>query len=175
MATEDWFNAIREGELAPLRRFLATTLAATGRPREIGYVELTKGSGVSITGTTSATATTVVGGTEFTFDGNPVWAEFFSPAVYLPTTTSGTMEIGLFEGSTLVVGLGYFHNVASPHGEGPLLARVRMDNTYSVAAPTSGGHTYTVKAWVNDASSGPVVGGGDDSSGAPVYLRFTPA
>lgn len=173
-SNETWFGAIAEGERAPLHRFLSVAHSTDGSLREIGYVELDQGSGITITGTSSSAATTVVGDVEFTFDGGPVWAEFFSPAVYLPTTTSGTMEIALYEGATLVAGLGYFHNVASPHGEGPMLARVRMDNEFSVAAPTSGAHTYTVKAWVSDASSGPVVGGGDDSSGAPVYLRFTP-
>lgn len=148
---------------------------ATGSGTEVGYVELALGTAVDVAGTTSATATTIVGGTEFTFDGNAVWAEFFAPAVYIPSGTSGFLEIALFEGSTLIAGLAYFHNEASPHGEYPCLARVRMDSKHSVATPTLGAHTYTVKAWVNDATSTPVIGGGDDTSGAPTYLRFVRA
>lgn len=152
------------------------TQIAAGSGTEIGYVEVAAGTGVSIAGTSSATATTVVGGVAFTFDGSAVWVEFYTPGAYLPTGTSGTMEIALFEGSTLVAGLAYYHNTSTSHGEYGLgVTKLRMDNAHSVAAPTAGQHTYTVKAWVNDASSGPVVGGGDDSLGAPMFLRFVRA
>lgn len=138
-------------------------VAATLADHELDYAELT--SNKTITATTEAGANTVLAGASVTYDGStPVIVEFYSELVR--GDTSGTvLYIYLYEDSASIGRLAYIDAAA---GRIPVHVARRL-------TPSSGAHTYTVKAAV--ASGSGVVSGGAGGSGnsMPGFLRITRA
>jgi hypothetical protein len=127
---------------------------------EIAYDAIT--SAVTITGTAASVATTIITGTQHTYDGAPVIAEFCATAILTAAVASSLVQIAIFEGSTQVSSL---IAQAMPSSAAairvPCIGKARF-------TPSAGLHTYSVAAW--NASSGSAIEAG---SGAAAYLRIT--
>lgn len=138
---------------------------ATPPGAEIGYDQIT--ASVNIVGTTSAAPTTVIAGSAHTFDGSPVMAEFFTSVVELPTVTGGSMNIGLYEGSTLIAILATLENNGTAAVWTPAVGSFRF-------TPSAASHTYSIKAWVSSTTGTPLIFAQSGSANnVPAYLRFT--
>lgn len=133
---------------------------------EIGYDQIT--APVSVTGTTSGTATSIIAGSAYTFDGSPVIAEFYAPWVKTPSLAVGNFTIvSLFEGATaLAVSQHITPAAASAYSPGTLKFRF---------TPSAGAHTYSIKSFVTNTTGTPQIGAGTGAAGAdaPAFLRFT--
>jgi hypothetical protein len=127
---------------------------------EIGYDTIT--SGVTITGTAASAATTIITGTQHTYDGSPVLAEFVATAILTAAVANAITNIAVFEGSTQVSSI---IMQAMPSSAAairvPAIGKARF-------TPSAGPHTYSVAAWC--ASSGSVV---ESGGGGFAYLRIT--
>lgn len=134
---------------------------------EIGYNQIT--SPVGITGLSSASPTSVIAGSAYTFDGSPVIADFYSPEVTSPSLAAGDITvIGLFEGSTLLAEMGFMRCPSAGNAGG---ATVKGSFRFT---PSAGSHTYSVSAWVTNVTGSPSILAGNGTAGAaPAYLRFT--
>lgn len=145
---------------------IAASGGASGPGTEIGYDQIT--AGVNITGTTSATSTTVIAGSAHTFDGTPVMAEFFSSEVIPPTTAAGFMCIQLFEGSTAIGQIALVQNPAANNMSQAVYAGYRF-------SPSAASHTYSIKAFVSGTTGTPSVQANTGGAGVslPCFLRFT--
>jgi len=137
---------------------------------EVGYDQIT--SPVAVSSGTEASGTTIITASAHTFDGNPVYAEFYSPLVQFPTTAGAGLGlfINLFEGSTEISRLGYMQSPsADAQGFWPCFCRYRFtpsagSHTYKVTGNQSGGVSPTVHAGVGSGATYP-----------PAFLRFVKA
>jgi len=155
--------------LSFLPQFIAQNPVSTldhGTGYEVGYDQIT--SPVNITGTTEASPTTVIAGSEHAFDGSPVIAEFFSPSVLPPTVASQALIIMLFEGSTEIGRWGDIRSPSASLNAIPVTLRYRF-------TPSAGNHTYSIEAFVSSVTGTPAIQAGAGGSAAylPAYLRFT--
>jgi len=135
--------------------------------KEIGYDQIS--SPVNIVGTTQATATTIIAGSEHEFDGSFVMAEFFSPTITTPSSGAGAnVVICLFEGSTCIGLMAVVTTPASAIAEYCITAKLRFE-------PSAGLHTYSIKAFATSTTGTPSVQAGSAGSGneVPAYLQFT--
>lgn len=126
---------------------------------ELAYGEIT--ANVSITGTTSAAATTVVSSGAVTYDGTAVVIEFFTN-----DAVRGTSYVGLvlYDGATELGILGY----ASLTTGQAVMVRRKL-------TPSAASHTYQIKAYV-DAGAGTVrAGTGAAGANMPAFCRVTKA
>lgn len=144
----------------------ATSTFPIDSGKEIGYDQIT--ANVSVTGTTPATATTIIAAAGHTFDGQPVLLEFYSPAVITPSVASGAVHFGIYESGTLIAELCDAITPAAANMRVALQGRFRF-------SPTAGVHTYVIAAWASSTTGTPQVGAGTGTGGAftPAYLRFT--
>ena len=134
---------------------------------EIGYDQIT--SSISITGTTSGAATTVITCAAHTFDGAAVMLEVFAPFIAMPTVIAGVIDVGLFESGSLITVLGECRaNQTANQDELVFNARLRF-------TPTAAAHTYTIQAWTTSTTGTPAFVGGAGTAGAlaPAFARFT--
>lgn len=129
---------------------------------EIGYDQTT--SSVNITGLSSASPTTVITGSAYTFDGAAVMAEVFTAGAGGPTVAGGFLALGLYEGSTLLAFSEIRIPAATSQEYAPMVVWYRF-------TPTAGSHTYAVKAWVSATTGTPFVGLAGTS--APTFIRTT--
>ena len=130
---------------------------------ELVYTQIT--SPVQVTGTSAATATTVIAGAAFAYDGSPVIVEFFSPRCDNPATSGATLTLALKDGATSVGWLAVLGGTAT------LAAPVQASRRIT---PTAGSHTYSVVGWVT-LDFGSVMAGNSTTSYSPAYLRITRA
>jgi hypothetical protein len=155
--------------LSPRTGMLAIGSVRDGGPAgELAYTERT--GDVSVTGTSAATATVVVTAPALTFDGaTAIVCEFSAAAVRTPASAGRTVTIALFDGASIRCNLAIADAAAAAAAIiMPVSGRLRF-------TPTSGSHTFSVRAWV-DAGSG-TIRAGDGGSGAdsPAALRITRA
>lgn len=122
----------------------------------ISYV--TYAANVTISGTNSGTANTIVTAAAFTADGTTVYCVEF----YAPTITPGDVVLlELFEGSTSLGVIGYY------------AASRDAACTRVYVTPASGSRTYSVRGWrsaVNGTVNASTGGGGVQLAG---YIRVT--
>lgn len=130
---------------------------------EIGYDQIT--SNVTVSGT-SGSPTTVISCAAHTFDGAPAFAFFSAPIV--GSAVNDSIVVVLFE-STTALGVLAQYSAGSGGANIPGAIGVRF-------TPTSGSHTYTVKAWRVSANGTIFAGaGGSVSTYYPCFIRFTKA
>lgn len=125
---------------------------------DLAYQEFT--SSVAITGTSSATATTIVTAPAFTADGSTIVVIEFC-ATYI-SKGNAEIQIGLFEDGTAIGRMAYTQGTFIPIGRP---ARRRT--------PASGSRTYSIRGWV-DGGSGSVAGGagGTGNTDQPGFIRI---
>lgn len=140
-------------------------VGGAGGDSELGYDQIT--TTVSILATTLP-PTTVIAGSAHTFDGGPVVAEFFSPAVQMPSVAGGSVTALLMEAGVNIGIMGLFQNPAAAVARVPGLLRYRF-------TPSAGSHTYGFSAYCSATTGGPFIGAGAGglSINTPAYLRFT--
>jgi hypothetical protein len=135
---------------------------------EIGYDQIT--SSVNVTGTTEGTATTIIAGSSYTYDGAPVLATFFTPFIQDPGGAGNQqITVSLWEGATEITRLGiYFTAISAPQ----IAAGVTFVYRFT---PSAAAHTYSVLAHVNTVTGTPLIGAGAGGVAAysPAFLRFT--
>jgi hypothetical protein len=142
-----------------------TLWVPAGAGAELGYDQIT--AGVNPTGTTAATATTVISCAAHSFDGAPVLCEFYAWAAVMGAVSGQTVTAGLFEpAGTLITALCTVVNNAAAALRVPFGGKFRF-------TPSAGSHTYTIAAWVS--ASGPNIAAGTGAGGGntPAYCRFT--
>lgn len=136
---------------------------------EIGYDQIT--ANVSITGTTSASPTTVITSSSYYFDGTLVVCQFFSPDVRSPSAAAANQtQIGLYESGSIICDIAVVKTPAAALLEVPVSSEIRF-------TPSAGFHTYVIAAWVTNTTGTPLVAAGNGSAGSfpPAFLRFTKA
>jgi hypothetical protein len=126
----------------------------------IGYDAIS--SSVTITGTAASTATTIIAGSAYTYDGQPVMAEFAATSILTAAVANAVTNVAVFEGSTQV---SLIIAQAMPSSAAGIRVPVVGKAPFT---PSAGSHTYSVKAWC--ASSGSVI---ESGSGGIAYLRIT--
>ncbi len=165
-------NVVLTGTAAASKAIIATgaNAAAWSYPPgfEIGYAEIT--ANVNITDTAENTATQLIPGGPYTFDGGAVVAEFFTGELITDTNAAGDVVIvTLFEGATQIGRLAVFKTmVVAQNMVGPVYTRYRF-------TPTSGAHRYKLCAFATSTTGTPKIAAGSGGVGAfvPAYLRFT--
>lgn len=156
-----------DADAATARTTLGLPAASPGY--EIGYDQIT--SSVAVASTTEASGTTIITASAYTFDGAAVICEFFSPFVYCPSSSNGTVTVCLFEGATQLGRIGVVENGPNTQQVGvPYGCRFRF-------TPSAGSHTYKITAFANVTTGTPTVSAGSGGTGAnvPAFLRFTKA
>lgn len=133
---------------------------------EIGYAQIT--ANVNIASTTEATGTTIISPGAITFDGTPVYAEFFGHVLCDTNATGDVVVVSLFEGATQI---GRLSVVVTPLTANqfsvPTIGRFKF-------TPTAAAHTYTVTAFATSTTGTPAVSAGAAGTGVkvPAYVRF---
>lgn len=136
---------------------------------EFGYDQIT--SSVVIASTTEASGTTIISCGAHIFDGSPVMAEFFTPALYTAAGLANTsIYVSLFEASTQIGRLCSIYTLQGSAGQFLVPGPGKLRFT-----PTAGSHTYTVTAFSTLTDTGSSVGAGASGTGAlvPAYIQFT--
>lgn len=107
---------------------------------------------VSVTGTSSATATTIIAGSTQTYTTAPIYVEMFAPVVKSPSSAAGDFtELVLLDGSTVVEGLGAVVTPVASTLQVPFYAQVKL-------SPSAGSHTFSLAAYVSSTTGTPAVG-----------------
>lgn len=142
----------------------ASTLAYAYPPGyEFNYVETT--TEVTLTGTSEGTANTVVASGSVAYDGSTIIiVEYFCPRSY-SQDSSGNVFL-LYEDSTVLGRLGLTIAATAASFDVPVLTRRRV-------TPSSGSHTYTMKAYSTAADGVLYHGSGGSSAQLPGYIRIT--
>lgn len=135
---------------------------------ELDYVEIT--SNVDVTHT-EASADTILTGNQITLDGaTRIQVEFYAQVIEIP---SGYYDfnLGLYDNGTLTrLLVGMFHNTSNA-----------LDVTgYGLCylTPSSGDHTYSIRAYRSSGSSGTAIVAAGDGVGddfPPAFYRVTVA
>ncbi len=135
---------------------------------EFDYAQIT--SPVTVTATSSATATTVVTGNAVTYDGGTTIQVEFS-AQYISLSVVGGVYLVLYDGSSSIGTLSYLDNLAAAaQYVGPTYARSPH------LTPSAGAHTYSIRAYKDSGGSAAVTvtaGAGGAGTGMPAFMRIT--
>ena len=131
---------------------------------EFGYDAIT--ADVTVTSVTEATGTTVISCAAHTFDGQPVWAEFFTIGLQPATAAAALVVVSLFEGSTQLTRLAWTNSPAAT------AADVNTPTGRYRFQPSVGSHTYTVTAFQSGGNGVVRAGSGGASGSPPAYIRF---
>lgn len=116
---------------------------------------------VTVSGTTSGTADTVVTSPAITCTGGKVDVEFYAPSVQCGAASSVTIE--LWQDGAMESVIAYSQTATS----GPVRALRTL-------TPTAGSHTWVVKAYRGAANGSIAAGaGGGAGASAPGLLRIT--
>ncbi len=131
--------------------------ASAGPGTEIGYDQIT--GNVTVSSATEATGTTIITCAAHTFDGSPVYCEFFAVAV-------GVFDLflaSLFEGSTQI---GRICQLSQNTTALPASGAIRF-------TPSAGSHTFSVTAWRLSGNATVFAGAGGTAAYSPCFVRFT--
>lgn len=154
------FTGVTDVVITVLGSWFSTRNAA------LSYVEFT--SPVTITSTNSAAPNNIVSSAAVTVDGSTlICVEFWCPGSYL-RSGGANPTLSLWDGSTeLGTAELYLPNTA---GEFPCSLKRYL-------TPSSGSHTYHIKAWDSVGSPGPIfqVGAGGVATYLPGYVLVKPA
>lgn len=131
---------------------------------QYAYDEFT--GNVSVTATTEATANTIVTADAATFDGTPVWVEFFAPEA--TNVASFNLSIILHD-DTAGASLGRLCSQNSPDAM-TLAAQGKRKIT-----PAAGSRVYSIRAYTIGGSAGVSAGAGGAGVDVPGYIRITKA
>lgn len=125
---------------------------------------------VVATGTTEATATTMIGGTAKTYRATPVRLEVYVPACGGTGGTSSHSMTGLFTRDTTVLGTWelMFRQYYSGIGDASLRYQTWMVFTET---PTAGIHTYRFKAYSTTGAESVTAGPGGPGQFVPGFMR----
>jgi hypothetical protein len=121
---------------------------------------------LTVTGSTAATATTLITGNAVTYDGaTRIRIECGTPEVAILTAASEVFLV-LWEGATNLCGLGSLGQAVT--------TTISCYGTV-VFTPTAGVHTYTIKAWKTVAGSSVTIRGGATTGGgyAPSWYMIS--
>lgn len=139
----------------------ANVVAAGG---QLDYVAIT--ANVTVTGTTDATATTIISGNPVSYDGSTNIALEIS-LYAVDFSASGVVVVVLYDGAT---DIGRLAAVGSQGSSDFTVERTIF------LTPTSGSHTYTIKAWKTGTGTYQVfAGSGGAGSPLPSWYRITKA
>lgn len=134
------------------------TGGGSGAGEELDYAQAT--SGVTVSGTSEATATTLVTGNAVAYDGSPVYLEFHAP--YTDSTT--IIRFYIYDGSGSVGEMGLLKNSAGNY------STVNQSYRFTPSAAT---HTYGVRAAVASGTSLVDAGAGGNGALCPLFMRIT--
>lgn len=128
------------------------------------YVEGT--SDVTVASTTEGTPTTVLSLGAVTFDGAPIWIEYFSLGTFL--ADSGVLVANLWDDAT---DLGRLFRQET---NGTLGASVFLQRTLT---PSAASHTYMIRGWKASIAGAAqfLAGAGGAATQLPMYIRATKA
>ena len=130
----------------------------------IGYTEFT--SPVSVTATVEATPTDIVSAGTITFDGNPVWVEFYYPYFQLPPAAGGALYLTLWNDTTQI---GRF---AASEAESTTV-RTQPGGTFKrKITPTAADHVLKVSGFVSSGTAVVGAGAGTSITYEPGYIRI---
>ena len=130
---------------------------------ELSYVEYT--SGVTISATTEAGATTIVTAATLDLDGQAIVVEFFCPRLDVADTADDVL-ITLWDGSTDLGRLGW--HIATGADLSFPVHLVRK------ITPTVGSHAYSIRGWKVGAGAAVAnAGAGTSGSLLPGFVRVT--
>lgn len=136
---------------------------------ELGYSPIT--SPVTINNGTAGTGVEVIAPLTVVTDGSPILVEFFSPEVRPHSAAGFEINVSLFEdGSEKIRSWGRHYNGTSTFDNKPMHLATRL-------TPSSGSHTYSVKAYVTNttpATNTGFIGAGSGTTGsAACFLRVS--
>ena len=133
---------------------------------EIGYNQIT--TGVNVTSTNSASPTSIIAGSSYTFDGNPVLAHLYTGDAQLPQVSGGFLVIGLGESGS------YISTAFAQPPAGTNQARFPMSLFFRFT-PSAAAHTYQFLAHASATTGTPAVGAGSGTAAGrvPAFIRFT--
>jgi len=133
---------------------------------ELAYVEFT--AQVVVTQTVEASATTIVTAPAQTFDGaTPIVVEFFSPTINPSGTANQILILSLWDGGTQIGRIGLFGPGATAT---TLSVPARVERKLT---PSSGSHTYSIRAHNAVAGSSSVwAGTGVGTANVPGFIRL---
>lgn len=133
---------------------------------EIDYVQVTSAT-TNITHTTEGTADTLVTGSAVAYDGSTVVViEFFAPGIVTTNTTSASVLLWLYDGSSSIGALGGVVTVANSALQVPVLCRRRL-------TPSAATHTYSVRGSTSAGTGVMDAGAGGTGVYVPAYIRIT--
>lgn len=140
-----------------------------GAGTELSYVEKT--TATSISANSASGANTIVTAAALTFSGTQkILIDFFCSHLFLGTTAISGVFFCLFDGSTQIGELGGIQfGIASTNGY------VTPVSLSRVLTPSSGSHTYSIRAYRNDANATLTAGDGTSTNRSPTFIRITTA
>lgn len=130
---------------------------------ELGYAQRT--TVLAVTATSAPTAQTVVTAPAITVDGaTAIIVQFRAPNCQTPAVANGQLLLDLFDGSTDLGILAQLVDPAAAIFGAPMAGDVKL-------TPTSGSHTYSIRAWVTSGSGQVSAGAGGAALLLPAYIR----
>lgn len=150
--------------------------ATEGLSGYLDYVELGTGGGVTVTGTSVGAATTIITGAAISFDGaTGVQLEFSAPHVQIGSDTATdeeqTVHIHLFDNGSQVAEIARYSLVRHIGAGHEVFMGIPMLIKSARRTPSAGSHTFSVRAWKEDASTVQFFAGpGGASQYAPLTL-----
>jgi hypothetical protein len=132
---------------------------------ELFYGQIT--ANITVTATNPATPMEIIPGSAITYDGSPVWVEFFAPLVQ--SVASGDLQIALWDSTTNSGRMGTLGIGGGAQGmmAAPCYLKRRI-------TPTAGSHTFRVCA-AGPGSPRIEAGLGTGTAQPPAFLRITKA
>jgi hypothetical protein len=132
----------------------------------LAYVEFT--ANVAVSATTEATPTDIVTAGSVSFDGKPVWLEFYSPHCSPPSVVGHIMVLRWYQDGASLGTLAQIVCQEAVQGWAPVFARRRL-------TPAAGAHTFKVGGAVNALTGFVGAGAGGAAGSVPGYIRITRA
>ena len=146
-------------------------ITASGGLVELGYSQIT--STVTVDNATAGTGKEVIAPLTVVCDGNPILIEFYSPNVHAANTVDDHIYVSLFmDGAEYTRNWGWHSSPAATYNRRAMLLQRRI-------TPSAGSHTFSVRAYVTNASRVGYVAAGSGGTGAgaagdaPAFLRVS--
>lgn len=127
---------------------------------EFGYDQIT--GNVTVTSSTESAGTTIIACAPHSFDGEPVFAQFFTQ---LQPSSGSQVTCSLFEDATQITRLCEYIPGTISSTQHPYTTSYRF-------TPTAGTHTYTVTAYRGSSNGSIIAGSGGTGGEPPTFIRF---